>query len=96
MKNYRNVSYIEVPADRNVRRVCVCPTTNRVAFATKNHIRIWSYDENRMELIYTVKVDFDLKTIDLYGEYLAYASGSEVRVIRACVEKRSSDFSGLY
>ena len=96
IKQKGHVNYIEVPADRNIRRVSVCPTTNRVAFATRNHIRIWVYDHQRMELVYTIKVDFDIKTIDLYDEYLAYASDCEVRVIRVCTEKGQSDFTCMF
>lgn len=96
MKQYHSVNYIEIPADRNIRRVAVCPTTNRFAIATKNHIRVWSYDTRRMELMFTVKVEFDIKIIDLYCDYIAFASSSEVRAIKVCIEKQTPGFSSKF
>lgn len=91
MKRYNTVFYIDMPAERNIRRVAVCPVSNKFAVATKNYIKVWRYEDNLIELMHTIKVDFDIKIIDIYDEYVVFASSSEVRVVRVCVEKKRSD-----
>ena len=95
MKQHKGVNYIEIPSERNIRRAAVCPATQKLAFATKNYIKVWSYSSMRLELLYTVKVDFDIEKIDLFDGHLAYASFAEVRVIRVDLETGEEDYLGM-
>ena len=97
MSEHHGIHYFELPTERNIRRVAVCPATNVFAVATRNNIRVWKYTQSFIELLYDIKVDFDVEKIDIFNEYLVYASFAEFRVIRVTLEqsRQHNYFDGM-
>ena len=90
------IQYVELPIDRNVRRLAVCAGHGKFAVATRHSVQVWVYTSTRLELAYTATVDFEVIRVAIYEEYLALSSLTEVRVLKVGLEKGHQDFSSKW
>ena len=84
----KGIHYIELPLDRNIRRVAVCPSGFHFAIATRHTVTVWRYSRTRLEVAYTTTVDFEICL-----NSFSLSSLSEVCVIKVSLEQGQEDFS---